>query len=108
MVRIKENLEDSVEEGQEVKVELLEGDKVYIFLQEGIFVYLCVCVWDEVRRVLGEVMYGFLLILQILIFNYQSVVMIICFMFLWFLVYYFYRVIVCLLVCVQQIIGVMQ
>lgn len=94
MVRIKENSEDSVEEGQEVKVELLEGDKVYIFLQEGIFVYLCVCVWDEVRRVLGEVMYGFLLIFG--------------FMFLWFLVYYFYRVIVCLLVCVQQIIGVIQ
>eukprot|EP00105_Crassostrea_gigas_P008102 XP_011422567.1 PREDICTED: segment polarity protein dishevelled homolog DVL-3 isoform X5 [Crassostrea gigas] len=32
MVRIKENSEDSVEEGQEVKAESSEGDKVHIFL----------------------------------------------------------------------------
>lgn len=32
MVRIKENSEDSVEEGQEVKAESPEGDKVHIFL----------------------------------------------------------------------------
>lgn len=32
MVRIKENLEDHVDEGQEVKSESPEGDEVHIFL----------------------------------------------------------------------------
>ena len=32
MVRIKENLEDRVDEGQEVKSESPEGDEVHIFL----------------------------------------------------------------------------